>query len=126
MRVRLAASAGSIFGMAASAAVGSSTRLKYCSRTALLERLQRQALVLGAHLAQRVERALVGARPAHADVEQGPDRRLARAALGDAGLQLGDALLDQGDALRRHARAAAAAPRRSTPMPTIACSTGES
>ena len=104
MRVRLAVSAGSIFGIAARAPSRSSIRLKYCSRSALLERLQRQAVVFGADLAQCVERALIDSRPRHADIDQGADRRLARATLGDTRLEFGDALLDESDALRGHAR----------------------
>ena len=56
-----AASAGSIFGMAASAASRSSIRLKYCSRSICLKACSVSALVLGADLAQLVEGALVHA-----------------------------------------------------------------
>ena len=62
MLARLALSAGSIFGMAASAPSGSSTRLKYCSRSIRLNSSSVRPLVLGADLAQRVEGALVDAR----------------------------------------------------------------
>ena len=91
----------------------------------LLERLQRQAVVLGADLAQRVEGALVDARPGHADVDQRPDRRLAR-----------DRPRRRPPSARRCAagsgrRAPGSMPGRGRgassvgPTPTIACSTGE-
>ena len=80
----------------------------------LLERLEREARIFGADLAQGVEGAFVDAFARHADIDQRADQGFARAALGDACLEFGDALLDECHALAVESLS-----------PTRACRTGE-
>ena len=97
---RAAASAGNIFGIAASAPSRSSSRREELLAQHLLELRQRQAVVFGAYMAQHCKGPLVHPRSRHADVDQAANGRLAQATLGKACLEFGDALLDEGDPLR--------------------------